>query len=109
MPIDLPGIETPADLVAAQAAVLSAIAAETITPQDGVALSTVLERHRRAFELLQPRHAEVPKREIRSPAPRLPLEAPVLPMPKPSDPSPAAALSLTPRFAPTLLGAAHGE
>jgi hypothetical protein len=50
--IALPEIRRPADLVAAHAAVVAAIAAETITPQDGAALSAVLETHRRAFELV---------------------------------------------------------
>lgn len=49
--IELPAIRKPADLLAAHAKVTEAIAAETITPQDGAALSAVLETHRRAFEL----------------------------------------------------------
>jgi hypothetical protein len=50
--IELPEIGTPADLLAAHAAVVKAIADQTITPQDGAALSSVLETHRRAFELV---------------------------------------------------------
>jgi hypothetical protein len=50
--LDLPDISTPADLVAAHSAVVSAMAAQTITPQDGAAIAAVLETHRRAFELL---------------------------------------------------------
>ena len=50
--IELPEIRTPADLLAAHAAVVKAIADQTITPQDGAALSSVLETHRRAFELV---------------------------------------------------------
>ena len=50
--IELPRIERPADLVAAHAAVVAAIAAQQITPQEGAALSAVLETHRRAFELV---------------------------------------------------------
>ena len=49
--IELPPIRKPADLLAAHAKVTEAITAETITPQDGAALSAVLETHRRAFEL----------------------------------------------------------
>jgi len=50
--IELPEIHTPADLLAAHAAVVKAIADQTITPQDGAALASVLETHRRAFELV---------------------------------------------------------
>jgi hypothetical protein len=50
--IELPEIRTPADLLEAHAAVVKAIADQTITPQDGAALSSVLETHRRAFELV---------------------------------------------------------
>ncbi len=49
--IGLPEIRTPADLLAAHAVVAAALAEGTITPQDGAALSSVLETHRRAFEL----------------------------------------------------------
>jgi len=44
--IELPEITTPADHLAAHAAI-----AGRITPQDGAALCAVLETHRRAFEL----------------------------------------------------------
>ena len=50
--IELPEIRTPADLLDAHAAVVKAIADQTITPQDGAALASVLETHRRAFELV---------------------------------------------------------
>ena len=50
--IDLPEIHTPADLLDAHAAIMAAIADQTITPQDGAALSAVLDTHRRAFELV---------------------------------------------------------
>jgi hypothetical protein len=50
--IELPEINTPADLLKAHAAVAAAITAGTITPQDGAALSSMLETHRRAFELV---------------------------------------------------------
>ena len=45
--IELPEIHTPADLLDAHAAVVKAIADQTITPQDGASLSSVLETHRR--------------------------------------------------------------
>jgi hypothetical protein len=50
--IGLPEIKTPSDLLAAHAAVAGAISAGTLTPQDGASLSSVLETHRRAFELV---------------------------------------------------------
>ena len=50
--IELPDIHTPADLLAAHAAIVKAIADQTITPQDGAALSSILETHRRTFELV---------------------------------------------------------
>ena len=50
--IDLPEIKTPADLVEAHAVVASAISDQRLTPQDGAAIATVLESHRRAFELV---------------------------------------------------------
>ncbi len=52
VPIELPEIHTPADLLDAHAAVVKAISDQAITPQDGAALSSVLETHRRAFELV---------------------------------------------------------
>jgi hypothetical protein len=61
--VALPEIKTPADLVAAHGAVLAAIAAQEITPQDGAALSAVLETHRRAFELVG-QEARVDKLEM---------------------------------------------
>lgn len=65
--IELPAIGTPADLLAAHAAVAAAIAAQTITPQDAAALSTVLETHRRAFELVaQQEHVEKLEADIRA-------------------------------------------
>jgi hypothetical protein len=50
--VELPDIKTPADLLKAHAAVASAITSGTLTPQDGAALSSMLETHRRAFELV---------------------------------------------------------
>jgi hypothetical protein len=64
--IDLPEIRTPADLLAAHAAVVKAIADQTITPQDGASLSSVLETHRRAFELVaQEEKVEALERQVR--------------------------------------------
>jgi hypothetical protein len=62
----LPPIRQPADLVAAHAAVVAAIAAQEITPQDGAALSAVLETHRRAFELVgQEKRVEALEAQVR--------------------------------------------
>jgi len=64
--IELPEIRTPADLLVAHAAVMKAIADQTITPQDGAALSSVLETHRRAFELVaQQQKVEALERQVR--------------------------------------------
>ncbi|MCX7365849.1 MAG: DUF5681 domain-containing protein [Alphaproteobacteria bacterium] len=64
--IDLPPIKSPADLVHAHAAVVASIAAEEITPQDGAALASVLETHRRAFELVaQEERVEKLEAEVR--------------------------------------------
>jgi hypothetical protein len=65
--VDLPVIRTPADLLAAHAAVAAAIASGTLTPQDGAALSSMLETHRRAFELVsQERRVEHLEGEVRA-------------------------------------------
>ena len=65
--IDLPPIKSPADLVTAHASVVAAIAAEEITPQDGAALASVLETHRRAFELVaQDERVEKLEAEVRA-------------------------------------------
>jgi hypothetical protein len=50
--IDLPEIRTPADLLAAHAAVAAGVSDGRLSPQDGAALSSMLETHRRAFELV---------------------------------------------------------
>jgi len=50
--VALPPIKQPADLITAHAAVVAAIAAREITPQEAAGLSAVLETHRRAFELV---------------------------------------------------------
>ena len=52
VPVELPAIRTPADLLAAHAALATAISAGTLTPQDAALLSSVLETHRRAFDLV---------------------------------------------------------
>ena len=59
-------IRQPADLISAHAAVVAAIAAQEITPQDGAALSAVLETHRRAFELVgQEKRVEALEAQVR--------------------------------------------
>ena len=64
--IALPEIEQPSDLVAAHAAVMAAIASQEITPQDGAALASVLETHRRAFELVgQEKRVETLETQLR--------------------------------------------
>jgi hypothetical protein len=50
--LDLPDIRTPADLLVAHAAVATAVSNGSLTPQDGASMSTMLETHRRAFELV---------------------------------------------------------
>ena len=65
--IELPEIRTPADLLAAHAAVAAAVTAGNITPQDGAALSSMLETHRRAFELIaQEKDVEALEEELRT-------------------------------------------
>ena len=48
--LDLPVLETPADLVRATGAVAGAVADGTITPEEGVAVASVMEIHRKAIE-----------------------------------------------------------
>ena len=50
--VELPDIRTPADLRASHAAVATAVSDGRLTAQDGASLSTMLETHRRAFELV---------------------------------------------------------
>ena len=50
--LELPAVRAPRDLLAAHAAVAAALGAGTLTPQEGAALASVLETHRRAFELV---------------------------------------------------------
>jgi len=48
--IDLPPVETAADVVQAHAAVVAAMAAQQITPEEARAITDVLESQRRALE-----------------------------------------------------------
>ena len=52
VPVEMPEIRAPRDLLAAHTAVSSALASGTITPQEAASLASVLETHRRAFELV---------------------------------------------------------
>ena len=52
-PVELPEIRTPQDLVTAHAVLARAVADGTLTAQDAAALSSMLDSHRRAFELQQ--------------------------------------------------------
>ncbi len=64
--IELPEIRTPADLLDAHAAVAAAVGAGRLTTQDGAALASMLETHRRAFELVaQQVDVDVLKAEVR--------------------------------------------
>ena len=48
----LPDIDTPEDLLYAHGVVAEAVGDGRLTAQDGASLSTMLETHRRAFELV---------------------------------------------------------
>lgn len=48
--VELPAMETPADLVRAVGAVTNAVAQGNITPEEGQALAGIIETHRRAIE-----------------------------------------------------------
>jgi hypothetical protein len=50
--VELPEIESPADLLAAHGAVAAAVSDGRLTAAEGASLSTMLETHRRAFELV---------------------------------------------------------
>lgn len=52
VPIELPEINKPEDLVAAHAMVVAALSSGTLTTDEAAAISAVLETHRRAFELV---------------------------------------------------------
>lgn len=49
--IDLPEIAKPADLIGAHSAVLAALTAGTISAEEASSIASVLDTHRRAFEL----------------------------------------------------------
>jgi hypothetical protein len=49
--VDLPRIDTPADIPAATGAILEATAAGELTPAEGSALVSIAESHRKAMEL----------------------------------------------------------
>jgi hypothetical protein len=49
--IDLPAVEKAADIVPAHAAVMAALAARTITPEEAMSVSMALDAQRRAFEV----------------------------------------------------------
>jgi hypothetical protein len=51
--LDLPAIKTAADVVAAVGLVADAVGAGTITPDEGQAISAVLETKRRAIETVE--------------------------------------------------------
>jgi citrate lyase beta subunit len=48
--MDLPKLETPADLVKATAAIAQAVASGDVTPDEGQAVAAIVETHRRAIE-----------------------------------------------------------
>ncbi|MEI6200945.1 MAG: DUF5681 domain-containing protein [Enhydrobacter sp.] len=50
--VELPAIDTPDDLLAAHGAVAAAVSDGRLTAAEGASLSTMLETHRRAFELV---------------------------------------------------------
>ena len=65
--VELPDIRTPADLLAAHAAVATAVSDGRLTAAEGASLSTMLETHRRAFELIaQEKDVEALEREVRT-------------------------------------------
>jgi hypothetical protein len=51
--LDLPPIETPADIAAALAAVTGAVASGVVTPEEGAALAAILEGQRRSLETVE--------------------------------------------------------
>jgi len=51
--IDLPRIDTPADLAVAHSAVIAAVAAGDLTPEEGQSMSDILEGKRRAIEITE--------------------------------------------------------
>ena len=51
--LQLPAIATSADVVAASASVVAAVAGGRISPEEGVAVSAVIETQRRAIETVE--------------------------------------------------------
>ena len=49
-PLELPALDTPADLVKATAAIVEAVAGGDVTPEEGAAVATIVETHRRVVE-----------------------------------------------------------
>ena len=50
IPLDLPALEAPADLVRATAAIVEAVAGGDVTPEEGAAVAAIVETHRRVVE-----------------------------------------------------------
>jgi hypothetical protein len=50
--VDLPPIETAPDLMRAHAAVMAALAAQTITPEEATSIAAALDSQRRAIEVV---------------------------------------------------------
>ena len=50
--LDLPPVETPADLMQAHTAVMAALAAKNITPEEATSIAAALDAQRRAIEVL---------------------------------------------------------
>ncbi len=50
--LDLPTVETPADLLRAHTAVMAALAAKSITPEEATSVAAALDAQRRAIELV---------------------------------------------------------
>lgn len=48
--LELPSIDTPAGMVAATGAIVGAVAAGEVTPEEGQAVAAIVEAHRRALE-----------------------------------------------------------
>ena len=49
-PLELPALDTPAALVKATAAIVEAVAGGDVTPEEGAAVASIVETHRRAIE-----------------------------------------------------------
>jgi Family of unknown function (DUF5681) len=66
--LNLPSLETPADLVAALACITRAVASGLVTPEEGQAVAAIMEQQRKAIELtdLERRIAELEDRHGQS-------------------------------------------